>query len=815
MADEQITIEIDGQQVKASAGQMLIEVTDSIDNYVPRFCYHKKLTVAANCRMCLVEVEKAPKPLPACATPVMAGMKVKTRSALALEAQKSVMEFLLINHPLDCPICDQGGECELQDLAMGYGADLSRYQEGKRVVKDKNIGPLVQTDMTRCIHCTRCVRFGEEIAGLRELGATGRGEFMEIGTYIEKSMTSELSGNVIDLCPVGALTAKPFRFSARAWEMSQHPGIAIHDTVGSNLYFHVRDGRVKRIVPAENEAINEVWLSDRDRFSYEGMYSDARLAAPMIKTDGQWRQVAWDTAFVHIGEQLGAVIEQDGIDKVGALISANSTTEELYLLQKLMRGLGTNNIDHRLRQADFSDQDSAPAWPGLGDGLSDGLGDEPGAGLAVLEDLEAVLIIGGYVRKDQPLINLRLRKAALKGAAIMTINPVADAYNYELYAQVSAADMVGALAGVIKAAEQQSGQDAGAGGLLAGIRPDETHERIASALLKVKQGGEKGTVLLGNLAMSHPQLSLLRYLAGRLAGLTGVRLGYLGEAANVVGAWQAGAVPHRLCGGKPASIDGLDAHQMLAQPLSAYLLVNFDPLLDCLDAHLALTALAAARCVVVISPYQHPACLEHADVMLPSALYAENSGSMSTISGIDQQVDAITPPPGEARPGWKILRVLANTLAVEGFDFSRIAQIQAEFTRQLADNRAATVRDARHAADCHAGPLADSLPMQRTGLQRAGYVPMNSVDALVRHAPALQATADVATAAVQINARTAERLGLADNDQVTARQNEQQRVLRLIINDLVADECVLLHGAHPETAALGPLCGEITLAGVG
>ena len=405
MDDKKINITVDGREISADKGQMLIEVTDKNDIYIPRFCYHKKLTVAANCRMCLVDVEKAPKPLPACSTPVMDGMVVRTQSKLAIDAQKSVMEFLLINHPLDCPICDQGGECELQDLAMGYGSDVSRYQERKRVVVDKNIGPLIQTDLTRCIHCTRCVRFGEEIAGLRELGATGRGENMEIGTYIEKSVTSELSGNVIDLCPVGALTSKPFRYSARTWELVQRNTVAPHDSVGSNIHLHVKGDTVKRVVPAENEAINETWISDRDRFSYEAINCDDRLHYPMVKVDGVWQQVEWQEALDFIQKELGVIIDDDP-SQLGALVSPSLTLEELYLSQKLLRGLGSNNIDCRLKQIDFSEQASTPLFPWLGQSIVD------------FEENQAVFLIGSNVRKDQPIINHRLRKAVVNGASV-------------------------------------------------------------------------------------------------------------------------------------------------------------------------------------------------------------------------------------------------------------------------------------------------------------------------------------------------------------------------------------------------------------
>ncbi|MGI9229986.1 MAG: NADH-quinone oxidoreductase subunit NuoG [Gammaproteobacteria bacterium] len=803
---EQVTIHIDGREVKAEKGQMLIEVTDALGTYVPRFCYHKKLTVAANCRMCLVEVEKAAKPLPACATPVTDGMRVSTRSDLALQAQQSVMEFLLINHPLDCPVCDQGGECELQDLAMGYGSDVSRYQENKRVVQDKDIGPLVQTEMTRCIHCTRCVRFGEEVAGLRELGATGRGEFMEIGTYIEKSMVSELSGNVIDLCPVGALTSKPFRFSARAWEMSQRPGIAIHDSLGSNLHFHIKDNQVKRVVPAENETLNEIWLSDRDRFSYQGLDSGARLTEPMIRQHGKWQTVSWETAFDTIKQNLGDVIRQHGADRVGGLISPASTTEELYLMQKLLRGLGSANIDHRLRQADFSDQDQAPLWPTLGQ--------QP----AALEQVDAALIVGGNPRKDQPLLNLRLRKAALSGAKIMSINPVAEPCNYTLHTRCTVADMVTTVAAVLKAAQEQqpNGISTELEQLLARTKVDASHRDIATAL----GDAERGTILLGTLAMSDPRLAQLRYLCGMLARTTGAVFGYLGEAANTVGAWQAGAVPHRLCGGEPSPTTGLNARQMLAAPrrtddngdatarqptLSAYILCNLDPQLDCLDGGAAAGALSAADCVIALTPYRHPLYQQHAHILLPQALFAENEGSIVNINNITQQQTQAITPPDEARPAWQILNTLGNTLRLDGFTYTQLAEIQAEFKNGIADKQ----------ADNNSWREADTLLPLNSSLQRAGYIPMNSVDALVRHAPALQQTEDIASPVAQLNAATAAALHLTLPGTIRLSQDERQMELPAVINEAVADNCVLLHGAHPDTAALGPLCGAIGVEALG
>ena len=449
MSDDQITIEVDGLEIPARKGAMLIEATDDAGIYIPRFCYHKHLSVAANCRMCLVEVERAPKPLPACATPVMEGMKVFTKSDTAVDAQRSTMEFLLINHPLDCPICDQGGECELQDLAMGYGGDVSRYNEGKRVVRDKNIGPLVQTDMTRCIHCTRCVRFGEEVAGLRELGATGRGEDMEIGTYVEKAMSSELSGNVIDLCPVGALTSKPYRYSARAWELQQRDGIAPHDCLGSNLHFHVKGPVVKRIVPKDAQAINETWLSDRDRFSYEALGSEDRLLNPRIKTDGQWQDCDWDVALDVVAERIGALSVDGRGEEIGALVSPSSTVEEMYLLQRMLRELGSSNIDHRPRQLDFSYDSAAPLIPSLNTSLES------------LETADVIVLVGGNPRHDQPLLNHRIRKAALAGCRVYMLNSVAYDCNYALAEQITVAPnaLVDELGAICKSANPDLNND--------------------------------------------------------------------------------------------------------------------------------------------------------------------------------------------------------------------------------------------------------------------------------------------------------------------------------------------------------------------
>ena len=784
-----ITIEIDGQEVEARPGQMLIEVTDRIGNYVPRFCYHDKLTVAANCRMCLVEVEQAPKPLPACATPVMNGMKVHTKSELALEAQKSVMEFLLINHPLDCPICDQGGECELQDLAMGYGSDVSRYQEKKRVVRDKNIGPLVQTDMTRCIHCTRCVRFGEEIAGLRELGATGRSEFMEIGTYIEKGMASELSGNVIDLCPVGALTSKPFRYTARTWEMTQHSGIAAHDAVGSNLHFHVKNDRVQRVVPAENEDINEVWLSDRDRFSYEGLNSVERLTAPMVRDGQGWQEVDWDTAINHIARKLKGVIDQHGADKVGALVSSSATSEELYLAQKFMRGLGSNNIDHRLRQTDFSDQAAAPAYPGLGMTLPD------------VERLDAVVIVGGFPRKDQPIFNHRIRKAVQAGAKVMVINPVDFSFNYELADKCieSPANIVSELAAVLKAAIGRTSRTSATAGLLKAIRPKQRHKNIAAALVKA----DRAAVFIGSLGVSHPQLSLLRYLSGTLAQRVSGTFGYLENGANSAGAWSAGAIPHRMPGMVNAPAGGLDAGAMLSEQMAAYLLLDVEPEFDFFDGKLAREALAEASCVVAVTGYK--TAPEYADVLLPMALYAENAGSYLNMEGRRQSFNAVVSPPGDAHPAWKIFRTLAGKLQLPGFSYNEFEEVRTEAAEKMGNVQPDNMG---------AWNTPETIPLSSEDMQLIGYIPMNSVDALVRHAPALQQTPDIADGFAHINRRTAGRLGVAGAEIVRVISQAAALELPLQLDDSVADNCVLIHGGHVKNSSLGALSGPVSVSRV-
>lgn len=794
-----VTIEIDGKPYQAEAGQMLIEITDANGIKIPRFCYHKKLSIAANCRMCLVEVEKVPKPLPACATPVMDGMKVWTRSDKALIAQKSVMEFLLINHPLDCPICDQGGECELQDNAIGYGEPVSQYQEAKRVVFDKNLGPLIATEMTRCIHCTRCVRFSQEISGIQEMGTPGRGEHTQIGTYIEKNVNSELSGNMIDICPVGALTSKPFRYSARAWELQQRDTIAPHDSVGSNLHLHVRRNQVMRVAPKENEAVNEVWISDRDRFSYQGLSANDRLTSPMIKKDGTWQSTDWDRALTFAFEGLQQIKEANGSESIGALASPTATLEELYLLQKLMRGIGSKNIDHRLRQADFSDQNDAPLFPYLGQAIAD------------LETSDATLVIGSHIRKEQPLLNHRLRKSTLAGGKVMLLNPIHYEFNYPIAAKiiVTPAAWIKELAGIAKALlnKQASLIPQEMEKLLANVSVNEQQNAIAELL----SSGNKATVLLGNLATAHPQFSMIRALAATIAKLSTATFGYMGEANNTSGAWLAGVLPHRRAAGE--AIDtavekiGLNAETMLTQGMKGYVLLGLEPELDSTLGAKALKSLENADFVVSFSAFRTPSIDNYANVILPIALFPETSGTYINVEGKWQSFSGAITPPGEARPAWKILRVLGNLFDVGGFYYTASDQVRDELRDKLAD---------KMPNNDTAWQIPSSLTFNTvTGLQRFTEMPIYSVDALVRRAGALQNTMDAKIAAgVHINASVAAEMGLTEASQVQVKQDETQITLPVVIDDRVPNEGVLIYAGQAANMALAAWHGEVELSAV-
>jgi NADH-quinone oxidoreductase subunit G len=723
MSDDQVNIEVNGVPMKARKGQMVIHVTDAHEVYVPRFCYHDKLPIAANCRMCLVEVEKAPKPLPACATPVAEGMKVFTKSPKAIAAQKAVMEFLLINHPLDCPICDQGGECELQDLAMGFGRDVSRYAERKRVVKDKNLGPLVSTDMTRCIHCTRCVRFSQVIQGFQELGTVGRGEFTEISTYIEKSVDHELSANIIDLCPVGALNNKPYRYRARAWEMTQHPLVSPHDSVGTNVYAHVLRGRVMRIVPRTNEAINETWIADRDRYSYDGIYSADRLRRPMMKEGGAWREVDWETALAAAAERLQRVVKQHGAAQLGALANPSSTLEELHLLARLTRGVGSHNLDHRLRQQDFSDQANDPVVPWLG------------CTLAELEQMESILVIGSNLRKDVPMLAHRVRKAAMgmgpttKAAKVGFVNPVVYDYLFPVSAYFASNGLGVAdhLAALLAAATEGKSTDLPSAmrGAVAGARPTDSHRAFATQLAS----GERRVILLGAIAQRDPGFAEIRRLAAALAAATGAHLGYIPEGGNAVGAHLAGVLPHRATGGKVASTAGLSVGEMLAARLKTFVVLGaVEPQFD-VGMQDALEALKAAECVIALTPYA--TAQEYAHIILPIGTFAETSGTYVNLEGSWQSVPGCATPVGESRPGWKVLRVLGNLLNLPGFDYVSSEQVRDELRAAVGT----ITLDNQLNLDA---PISGNA--RGTATRRNVDVPIYQVDAVVRRSQPLQQT---------------------------------------------------------------------------
>lgn len=780
MSDDLVTITVNGKELKARRGAMLIEVTDEAGITVPRFCYHKKLSIAANCRMCLVEVEKSWKPLPACATPVSEGMVVHTNSPRAIAAQKSTLEFLLINHPLDCPICDQGGECELQDIAMGYGDGVGQYSEQKRVVKDKDIGPLIATDMTRCIHCTRCVRFGEEVAGLRELGATGRSEHMEIGTYVAKTVTHELSGNVIDLCPVGALTAKPSRYKLRPWELVQHKGVSAHDATGSGIYMHTRDGMIMRVVPRDNEAINETWLSDRDRYSYEGVYSDERLHKPMIKRDGQWQEAEWDEALSYAAQGLREVIARRGKESLASLVSPAATLEEQYLLQKLTRALGSASIDHRLRQADFSDQASDPVMPWLG------------MPVAEIDRLDAVLVVGSNLRGEQPILAHRLRTAALAGAEIAFANVRELDYRFPVAAQLTAspAGLVEQLAGVAKLLLKGEAAPAGLAEVIGSAPSGEDIERVAGLLEK----GSNAAVFIGAVACAHPAYATLRALSSLIAERSGSRLGYLPLASNSAGAWLAGAVPHRQAGGKAAENVGRSAAEILSGGEGAFLLHGVEPEFDSLQGAAALDGLAKADFVVSLNPYVSEAMKDYADVILPIGTFAETSGTYVNAEGLWQANRGVAKAVGESRPGWKVLRVLGNLLDLDGFDYMSSEDVRSELQGQCLDVQ---LDNAYRFANAY--PAADGGV-----LSRIGDVAMYSLDGVIRRAPSLQATLRAASDRnAVVNSATAERLGLQDGDWVTVKQGFKQVQVDLVVDNTVPEDCVWLPTGTRSSAPLG------------
>ena len=713
-----VEIQLDGQTVEVLEGSTVMHAAEKAGTYIPHFCYHKKLSIAANCRMCLVDVEKAPKPLPACATPVTQGMIVHTKNDKAIKAQKGVMEFLLINHPLDCPICDQGGECQLQDLAVGYGGGSSRYEEEKRVVFHKDVGPLISMqEMSRCIHCTRCVRFGQEVAGVMELGMSHRGEHAEIETFVGMSVDSELSGNMIDICPVGALTSKPFRYSARTWELSRRKSISPHDSTGANLMVQVKSNAVMRVLPLENEAVNECWIADRDRFSYEALNSSERLTSPMIKQGDRWASVDWQTALEYIANGLKLIKADHGANSIGTLASPHSTVEELYLAGALMRGLGSDNIDHRLRNAEFAPAGSV-RWLGTS--------------IASLSELQRVLIVGSNLRKDHPLFAQRIRQAARKGCAVNVIVSSTELSSADAWALPVANTLLGEPAGWFSQLAEVASAIAAANGaaLPAGLSVPAAGT-AAQAMAKSLLGGERKAVLLGNAAAHHAQAGSLLTLANWIAAQTGASVGYLTEAANTVGAQLAGAQPQA---------GGLNASQMLGGQLKALFLLNNEPELDSAAGAQAAVALAKTSMVVTLSPFK--ANMAFSDVLLPIAPFTETPGTFVNAEGRVQSFHAVVKPLGETRPAWKVLRVLGNMLGLPGFAFESSVEVLAQVFGPAVDGLSQVAAGKlNNASDVL--PTAGAAPASRPAVAS-----IYQLDSLVRRATSLQLTADARQGAV-------------------------------------------------------------------
>ncbi len=772
-----VELEIDGKKVEVPVGSMVIQAAHKADKYIPHFCYHKKLSVAANCRMCLVDVEKMPKAVPACATPVSAGMIVHTNSEKAVKAQQSVMEFLLINHPLDCPICDQGGECQLQDLAVGYGKSASRYSEEKRVVFHKNVGPLISMEeMSRCIHCTRCVRFGQEIAGVMEFGMLNRGEHSEITTFVGKTVDSELSGNMIDLCPVGALTSKPFRYSARTWELSRRKSVSPHDSVGANVVVQVKNNRVMRVLPFENEAINECWISDKDRFSYEGLNSEERLTRPMIKQGGQWIETDWQTALEYVAKGLKGISADHGANALAMLASAHSTAEELFLVKQLAHELKTPNVDFRLRQLDFSAPVTGAPWLGVP--------------IADLTNVNAAFVIGSLLRRDHPLFAARLRQAAKNGAKLHFLHATRDDALIPGAQRIAAAPSawLDELAGIAAAVAQLRG--VALPGALSGVAASPAAQQVAQSLAN----GERRVVLLGNAAVQHPQFARLHALAQWIADNTGATLGFLTEAANTVGAHAVNALP---------GVGGLNAREAFAQPRKGYVLLNVEPEFDTADPAQAIAALNQAEMVVVMSPFKHG--LDYADVLLPIAPFTETAGTFVNAEGTVQSFNGVVRPLGDTRPAWKVLRVLGSLLGLPNFEYETAEEVR---LAALGDEGVA----ARLSNKTGVAPSRVAAQASNGGFERLADVPIYHADALVRRAGALHLTAAAKAAnTVGLPAALFDKLGLKEGDAVRVRQGERAVQLPAVRDENLAETVVRVSAATPAGAALGSLSGELVV----
>lgn len=771
-----IDIELDGKKVSVPEGSMVMHAAEAAGAYVPHFCYHKKLSIAANCRMCLVDIEKAPKPMPACATPVTAGMVVKTQSDKAVKAQKSVMEFLLINHPLDCPICDQGGECQLQDLAVGYGGSQSRYTEEKRVVFHKNVGPLISMEeMSRCIHCTRCVRFGQEVAGVMELGMLHRGEHSEITTFVGRTVDSELSGNMIDLCPVGALTSKPFRYSARTWELARRRSVSPHDSTGANLIVQVKGDKVLRVVPSENEEVNECWIADRDRFSYEALNSEARLTTPMVRQDGKWVSTDWNTALEYVARSLKKIVSTHGPSALGALASAHSTLEEMHLLARVVRGMGSESIDHRLRHTDFRRSGDAATSPRKARWL--------GRSVASLSQLDTAWVIGSFLRKDHPLFAQRLRQAARRGAKVMSLHALRDDWLMPVAQHwvTAPSQWVSTLASVAGAVAQAKGVTAPLA-----VAVTEEAKVVASALMS----GQQKAIFLGNAAAHHPQAEELLAIAGWIASQVEATVGVLGEAANSVGAQWAGALPGE---------GGLNAGQMVAQPPRAMILLNVETLLDVADSAKAQTSFEGCDLVVAFTAFKD-AHIPGADVLLPVAPFTETSGTFVNAEGRAQSFQGVVKPLGQARPAWKVLRVLGNLLELPGFDYTSSEAVAQEVWKGLPQDLSAQLSNAASLPASVSGSAGRGEP---ASIERIAHVPIYATDALVRRAPALQATADARPAEAHVGEDLWASLGLRSGDRVRVEQGHGAAELPAVMDPSLAKGTIRVAAGVIATAPLG------------
>jgi NADH-quinone oxidoreductase subunit G len=765
-----VEIELDGKTVEVPQGSMVMHAANKLGTYVPHFCYHKKLSIAANCRMCLVEVEKAPKPLPACATPVTQGMKVFTHSAKAVEAQRSVMEFLLINHPLDCPICDQGGECQLQDLAVGYGKSNSRYEEEKRVVFHKNVGPLISMqEMSRCIHCTRCVRFGQEVAGVMELGMINRGEYSEITTFVGQTVDSELSGNMIDLCPVGALTSKPFRYEARTWELGRKRSVSPHDSLGANTTVQTKNNKVMRVVALENEAINECWISDRDRFAYEGLTSADRVTTPMVKQGGQWLETDWQSALDYVANSLKTISSESGAQSIGALAHPISSTEELHLLQKIVRGLGSNQVETRLRQTNTTGAASAP-WLGIS--------------VAKLSELDRTLIIGSFLRKDQPIIAARLRTAAKRGLQVSRIDAGGDDWLIPANAVAAApSSWLNALAEVAQAVAKAKSASIPAGTPSVAISP--AAQKIADSLLS----GANAAVLLGSAATAHPQSSDLHVLAQFIANQTGAALGFLPEGGNAVGASLVNA-------------NGAGVDSVLSGERRAVLLMNIEPDSDLPNPQQARAALAKASTVIALSPFKSADLLEVADVILPITPFTETVSTFVNAEGKAQTIQPSVKPLGDSRPAWKVLRVLGGLLNLDGFLYNLPEEVLGE---ALGDNYCTRLNNQSSSNSISAGS-------QTSGLERLADVNIYAGDLIVRRASALQLTKDAMRGNhAGLGQKLFAELGLKEGDAVRVTQGSASVDMPATLEANLAANTVRVSAGTAASSKLGSMFGPITV----